>query len=168
MDTGTYLGVNFSPSSVAMVQRYMKDNKIPNPVKAQKIHSTVIYSRKFLPNLKPITRFQHDLIAKFDEFVVWKTTPPEGSTQEPWNCLVMKLTCPGLVSLHNQYMKEHGATYDYDQYSPHLTLSYNIGDFDIKHLPVLTDNIEIIGEYVEDLDLDWAAATGTKIISNVL
>lgn len=156
---GTYAGVRYSNESVTAITKYIKDNNIPNPVATHKMHTTLLYSRKFLPKYKPQGKLTPPLKATFDSFVVWETTPPD-PTQEPWNCLVMKLKCPALVELHKKYMKEHQATYDYDEYSPHITLSYNIGDLDVGRLPNFDVVLEIVEEYGEDLELDWAETKG--------
>ena len=158
---GTYAGVNYSPKSVKAITDYIKEHDIPNPINPKKIHTTLLYSRKFLPNYKPQGKLTPPLKATFDCFVVWKTTPPDPN-QEPWNCLVMKLKCPELVERHKKYMKEHQATYDYDEYSPHVTLSYNIGDLDVGHLPNFDVVLEIVEEYGEDLELDWAETKGVS------
>ncbi len=158
---GTYAGVNYSPESVQAIETFNKKHNIPNPIAPGKIHTTLLYSRKFLPNYKPQGTLSTPLTATFDSFVVWKTTPPNPN-QTPWNCLVMKLKCPELVELHKKYMDEHQATYDYDEYSPHVTLSYNIGDLDVKHLPDFTEQLIIVEEYGEDLALDWAETKGVS------
>ena len=50
-------------------------------------------------------------------------------------------------------MQKYDLTYSYDEYIPHITLSYDIGDFDISKLNVkdLPSNFTINTEYKEDL-----------------
>jgi 2'-5' RNA ligase len=62
-------------------------------------------------------------------------------------------------------MKKHDATYDFPEYKPHITLSYDIGDLDEKNLPDIGKYVDEIGideEYGEDLDLNWAKNKGVK------
>lgn len=158
---GTYAGVKYSPESVEALQKFMKHHKIPNPIAPNKIHTTLLYSRKYLPNYKPQGMLKYPLKARFKEYVVWKTSPPDPK-QEPWNCLVMKIDCPELEKLHKKYMEEHDAEYDYDEYHPHITLSYNIGNLDVTHLPPFDGHLDIVEEYGENLNLDWANTHGTK------
>jgi hypothetical protein len=158
---GTYAGVRYSPESIEAVQTFLKEHSIPNPVADDKIHTTLLYSRKFLPNYEPKGKLAKPMQAKFHQYDVWKTSPQD-ETQEKWNCLVMKLKCPELEALHKQYMDEHKATYDYPVYTPHVTLSYNIGDYDITKLPNFTAPLHITEEYGEELNLDWANTHGTK------
>jgi len=71
---------------------------------------------------------------------------------------VLTYDCPELIDRHNALMKEHGATFDYDEFKPHVTLSYDVGrEFDTKKLPVADiGDINVIDEYSEELNLDWA------------
>lgn len=158
---GTYAGVNYSPETIEHIQTFLKKYKVPNPVAPEKIHTTVLYSRKFLPDFEPRGMLEEPMEAKFMGYHVWKTSPTDKTT-EPWNCLIMKINCPELKDLHEKYMKEHEATYDYDKYDPHITLSYNIGNFNIDNLPKFDFPLEIVEEYSEDLNLNWAETHGTK------
>ena len=71
------------------------------------------------------------------------------------NILVLLLDAPSLVDRHNQIMNDHKGSYDYPEYIPHVTISYDVKDFcldnfdlnyfsDIMFVPIL--------EYAEPLD----------------
>lgn len=154
---GTYAGVRFSQDTKDAVNKFLKDNNIPKPVNVEKLHTTLLYSRKHLPNYKPAGKLEAPLVGTPDELVVWKTQGDNG--QEQSNCLVMKYTCPKLVQRHKDLMEEHDATFDYAEYNPHITLSYDIGDLDITKLQDVKKTIrsvDIVEEYAESLSLDWA------------
>ena len=161
---GTHAGVHFDTATNKAIHRYMSDNKVPNAIGADKLHTTLLYSRKYLPNYVAKGKYDPPIIAKPGEFVVWNTKPANPD-DKPARCLVVKINCPDLVARHNELMKKHGATYDFDKYETHITLSYDIGDTDIDHLPPLSDTIKeikIIDEYSENLDLSWAKTKGSK------
>lgn len=158
---GTYSGIKPSKESVEKLEAWMEKNKIPTPVKSNKLHVTILYSRKYLPNYKAAGKIDTPYKAKVKEFAVWKTTP-EDPTEEKKNCLIVKLDCPELIKRHKLLMKEHGATFDYDDYTPHITLSYDIGDLNVKKLATIDFDIEFDNEYQEDLNLNWAKTKGTK------
>lgn len=158
---GTYSGVKASKDTQEKIKKYLEDNKVPTPVKTEKLHTTILYSRKYLPNYKPAGKLDTPYKAKPVEFMVWKTTP-EDPKEEKTNCLILKLDCPKLIQRHKELMKEHGATFDYETYTPHITLSYNIGDLDVSKLPKIDFDIEFDTEYIEDLNLNWAKTKGTK------
>ena len=151
---GTYAGVKFKTASINNVETYIKNNKIPNPVPGDKLHTTLLYSRKHCPNYKPLTTYDAPLIGTPTEFDVWESQADNDGKKS--RCLVLEYDCKGLDDRHSELMKEHDATYDYDEYKTHITLSYDVGDMDIKDLPKFTDDLEIDGEYSEDLNLTWA------------
>jgi len=158
---GIYAGVKPSQETKENLADYMEDNKIPLPVKADKLHTTILYSRKHLPNYKPAGKLDVPYVGKTVGFTVWKTTP-EDPNEEKANCLVLKFKCPALVKRHEELMKEHGATFDYDKYETHITLSYDIGDLDVSKLPEVDFDLEFDTEYLEELNLNWAKTKGTK------
>lgn len=151
---GTFVGVHLSKKSKDALAEAAAKMKVPNKLRRDKMHATLIYSRKYLPEFKAKGKFDEPLTATPDKLEIFPSQ--DGNS----NVLVVRLDAPDLVKRHKEIMKEHGATYDFDEYKPHITLSYNVGDFDpdahdIKeHMDDPT--IEIVDEYQEDLDLDWA------------
>jgi len=61
----------------------------------------------------------------------------------------------------HQTTLDHGATYDFPEYIPHVTLSYNVGDdLSEENLDKLTNKyggtvLKISKEYMQDLDPNW-------------
>jgi hypothetical protein len=55
-------------------------------------------------------------------------------------------------------MDNSDATYDFPEYLPHISLSYNVGDLKPGDLgdPTEIGDIEIVDEYTEQLNTDWA------------
>lgn len=152
---GTYAGVRFDTATNKAIHQYLKDNKIPNSPRADKLHSTLLYSRKYLPDYKPAGNVS--MTGAPTKFETWKQTEDPTKT-----CLVLQYDCPTLVARHKALMKEHGATYDHDEYKPHVTFSYDIGDMDANSLPPFANKLNIVQEYGTDLDLAWAKTKGTK------
>jgi len=146
---GTYAGVRFDDDTVKALIKFCKDEKIPNSVPPEKLHTTVLYSRKFLPGYKPAKNT--DMVGTVGQLELWPS-------QEGVSCLVLVYSCPKLTKRHLMLLKKHDATYDYE-YKPHVTLSYDVGDWTEKDLPKVPselDKLIINKEYTEDLDLDWA------------
>ena len=160
---GTYAGVRFDDDTKKAINDYISDNNIPNGVANSKLHTTLLYSRKYLPDYKA----QGDIEPPFEgtptKLEVWQSQPDEDGNKS--NCLIMTYDCPDLIQRHKELMDEHKASYDYDEYKPHVTLSYDIGDMDIKELPDISKAIKKVGinkEYQEDLNLSWAKDNSTK------
>jgi hypothetical protein len=152
---GTYAGVHFSDATKGALSEFAKKNKIPKALGKEHYHTTLLYSRKHLPNYKPMGKYDSPMKGVAQEFEVWPAEPDENGKVK--NCLVLKYSCPELYQRHHKLMLQHGATYDYDEYKPHVTLSYDVGKFDISKLPTFSGNLEIVEEYHEDLQTSgWA------------
>lgn len=146
---GIYVGVKYSDESVKALKKIIKELKLPNEVPSSKIHTTIIYSRKYVPNIE-INDVIENTTAKPKKLIVF-------NTQENKRALVVELDCGYLLDRHNQIMQEYKTTYDYDTYTPHITLSYDIGDLEFNY--EFDDNLslELVKEYKEDLILNWKA-----------
>lgn len=153
-EKGTYAAVKLSNKTNKAIVKYIKDNDIPNAIKPEKLHTTLLYSRKHLPDYEPAGEYEEAMHGKPIGFEKWPSQPDDDGKVAM--CLVLKYTCPELVDRHKFLMKEHGATYDYDEYNPHVTFSYDVGGMQCKDLPKFEEDIEIIEEYAEELNLDWA------------
>jgi len=146
-ETGSYAAVKFDPETVKALEAYQYDNNIANPLSPDEFHSTVMFSKKYIPEFKTLGQ-----IPNWDgDFKEWDIF---GSDEE--NALVLKYDCHELSERFDQIMKEYDATWDYRSFTPHITLSYNVGDLDISQLPPYNGPIVIISEYSNDLDEGWA------------
>lgn len=145
---GTYAGVKFDSNTVDALVKFCKDAKIPNCLPSEKFHTTLLYSRKFLPDYKPAT--DTNLVGTPVGLEIWPS-------QDGNSCLVLVYSCPKLTARHLKLLKQHDTTHDYE-YKPHITLSYDIKDWtkkDLPEIPATLNKIVINKEYGEDLDLDW-------------
>jgi hypothetical protein len=159
-DKGTYAGLRVALQSCMAINEYINENKIPlhRSDKEQRLHVTLLHSKKYLPDYESAGNvFYECKPTKFDIF----------PTQEGRNGLVLLLDCPALVQRHKTLMKKHRAVFDYDEYIPHVTFSYDVGDLDLNTLPPFTTTIFLNEEYGEELDIDWLATTN-KLSENVL
>lgn len=145
--SGTYVGVKLDDESCDRLKKLCKELGVPNRVPRDKLHSTIIYSRKHVPDLKA-DNSSYPIEAtsiKLDIF----------DTKDKKRALVLKIKCKELVKKHNNIMSEYDATYDYDEYIPHVTISYNCGDFNISDFKGELPTVTFSSEYVEDLVLNW-------------
>jgi hypothetical protein len=156
--TGTYAAVRFSQKTIDKIKHFCKENGVKNVLRSSKLHTTLLYSRKHLPDYTGQGKIDPAWIGTPTELDVWNTRS-EDKDKPSTRCLVLKYKCKELEDRHTFLMDEHGATYDFPDYQPHISLSYDIGDADIEDLRgALKDfgDIEIVLEYSDDLDLDWA------------
>ncbi len=156
---GTYAAVKFDPATKAAIEKWVENNEVPNPLDFSKLHCTLLYSRKYCPDYEPQGEIDPPWVGTPTGLEVWESRG-KLRDEDPKRCLVMTFDCDKLHDRHKELMDEHEATYDFPSYKTHVTLSYDIGDFDEKTLPNIAEAIKellIVEEYGEDLDLDWAA-----------
>ena len=145
--TGTYVAVTYSDETVKEILRWAKEQGIPNLLKPESIHTTLIYSRKELPDFVP----HGDIEVKLSKEARLHVFENPGE-----RVLVMKVDPTWLVARNEAITSIHGAEYDHDEYIPHISLSYDIGDFVVSNKPfTLKKAPVIINEYKEALNFDY-------------
>ena len=147
LNKGLYVGVKFKGTK-ELYERFVKDNNIDNPVEYDDLHVTIIYSTKYDDfNIYDYTPGD-DFGVSFDGYKIFKT-------KDGTKALVMKLDGDVFKEAHGQMMKNQDLDYSYDEYIPHMTISYDF-DGDVSKLKAPKFDLEFGDFYKEDLDLDWA------------
>jgi len=144
---GTYASVKYDEHSTEQLYQFCKDNNIPKPLRRDKYHSTLIYSSNHLPEFKAQSKVRW--YANPIGFETWAST---SNSDKVTQCLVMRIECKELTDRFNYIMDNYDAIYDFDEYKPHITLSYDVGDdFEIDDLKYTGDPLVITSEHTEDL-----------------
>lgn len=163
MGEGTYAGWYFDSKSKTIINNLQNTLGIPNLTPKDKLHVTLLFSRKFLPNYKPLGKV--NIKVQISDFKVFET-------EDKKYVLVAVLKGVGdknpLIERHKELMVKHEATFDYEVYTPHVTLSYDVGPgFNFEKLKSLEVE-KIIGqflnlneEYSEGLDLNWSVESSS-------
>lgn len=136
MAAGTYAALKVLDPSAARIYEYIKHNNLPQGFEdRQALHCTVIWSKRECPNM----------VHEYD--VVHRARPAglhvfhsEGKKR-----LVLMLDAPTVVERHKTLMREHKAEYMWDEFHPHVTIAYDIGEFDWWKLPPINFDI-ILGD----------------------
>lgn len=156
---GTYVGAKFSTATLARLKKFIDRHDIPNGLTKTDMHTTIIYSRKHVPDLDVAGKLKPRWVGKPEKLEVFKT-------RSGLNALVLRYSCPEQAAKHKHIMDSTDATYDFPKYKVHLTLSYDIGDYDTDKLKDMS--LESIGDiiitelYEEELNLDWNAKATKK------
>lgn len=152
-EVGTYVAIKWGDSHREEIVKWAKDQGIPNVLNSDEIHTTLIYSRVGFKHSCSSTDFDTDI--SDGEFHVF-TNEKLGH-----KALVMKFKSKTLSNRHNEIMKNNPkAVYDFPEYIPHITLSYDVEDFDVSKLDYkslsdyLGGTIENGVEYTEDLNIE--------------
>lgn len=142
---GRYVAVKYNTETATQIQQIQQLRKVPFPVKPEKLHTTIHYSRKWFhwENSKQLEH-SYDAIGTLK---VWNT--------KYGNTLVMLLSGPAAdyMTQRHKVGRVLGAEYDFEEYIPHITLSYNVGSVQFntdEKIPLLLN----FTEYDEPLDDD--------------
>lgn len=148
---GTYVSCDYDLLTAEKLATWCVENLIPQPLSADKYHSTLLYSRKPVPTAQ-------EIVDKVDKEIELQ---PVGfkmfdSKEDPsFKALVIELKAPQLIALHEKLIAA-GGTHDYDDYTPHVTVSYNAPrDLDVSMLKLPNFKVKIKGFKVEPLNLNW-------------
>jgi 2'-5' RNA ligase len=151
---GTYVAVKYNPWCILKLISLAKEFEVPNILDEADYHTTLIYSTIYADNVEVLENIRYIGIPK--EFEIWKS-------QSGKNCLVLKINSLPMVQRHDELMQRYGFNYGFPEYQPHITLSYDVGDWagleEINKVISLNKFYYMVvttHEYTEDLQLDWA------------
>lgn len=143
IDGGRYVGLHFNDETKQMLKKIVDDEQIPSPTTTDDLHITVAYSKNDnFDDYSVSGKMEDPICAKIKSFDIF---PGQGGN----NCLVAKLDCPGCTKLHNR-TRELGANYDYDEYIPHITLSYDVGDVNKNYIKQLNNKYKGMEIYADE------------------
>lgn len=141
---GTYVCLNLCEQSRDALHDWVDEYKIPNPADPKQYHSTVIYSRKGVPSVAGY-RFKLPVKGKIVRWDVF----PNGDKK----CLVAVVESPDMIKYHEAIRERYGATHDFEEYTPHVTVSYDYGN---RAVPLAVPKFNLLYDSVkvEPLDKD--------------
>jgi hypothetical protein len=148
---GLYGAVRFSEATKKNLVEYCNKYVGEGCVPADKLHATVVYSRRPV-NYKPLGELAEPVVIPPSKYQLGLL----GDT----DCLVLLFQSAWLTNRH-MAARNLGASYDYQEYRPHVTLHYACP----KHihpaqLPLPDFPLEIVEEYTKPLNEDWKKSAG--------
>lgn len=145
---GSFIGISISPKSKEDIFDVIKELKLPSHIKKSDLHITLIYSKKKISKQEWNT----------GKISIDETATPIklGWLGEDKDCLVILLKSDYLVKRNKYITKTYGAISDYDKYTPHITLAYNLENYNIPANIKLPNKLELVEEYYNDLEEDWS------------
>jgi 2'-5' RNA ligase len=129
---GTYVALEMSQESKDMLDNFVQTNLgLSERVDKKTYHITVIYSRTPVPSAEALLHMNTSIPVEAQP-VSYEIFPTKNDGQ----CLVMRVICPYATRINSQLGNE-GATSDYDDYKPHITIAYDIKEkVDANSLPI--------------------------------
>lgn len=138
---GTYVACKFSDETLDFIQRIQEELRLPNPVPRDELHSTIVYSRVYVPF---ILDDSPEHLADSCYLRIFET--PEK------NFLVLAYDSPYMQKRHAYGQILGSSAHDFDEYIPHITIAKDIGPLKYEgsyDFPIVTTH-----EYVEELRQD--------------
>lgn len=150
--SGVYAGVHFSEESKDEIMEMIKEMGLPNAVKRDSLHCTVLYSETPLDHFDVVadtTEINPSFKASISHFEAFDT--------DDGTCLVAVISSPRLFILHHTLKSASGAEHSYPTYTPHITLSYDCPDAKsyLNKTPSVR-SVEVIELYAQPRVDDWA------------
>jgi 2'-5' RNA ligase len=129
---GTYVSLEMSQESRDLLDNFVEMNLgLSERVDKKTYHITVIYSRTPVPSAEQLMHMNTSIPVEA-QAVGYEIFPTKNDGQ----CLVMRIICPYATRINSQ-LNAAGATSDYPDYKPHITIAYNIKEqVDPNSLPV--------------------------------
>jgi phage-related protein (TIGR01555 family) len=137
---------------------WAKRQGFAEPLTADDLHVTVLYSRRPVDWLKAGTSWEQ----KEDGTLV---VPPGGARMvEPLGdkgAVVLLFNSSALAWRHEQLIRDIGASHDFSEYQPHVTITYaGAGEMDLAEVEPYRGQLIFGPEIFEEVDPDWAPKAG--------
>lgn len=118
---GLYACVKYDQATKDWIESIGKQLRVPNLIPKDDFHTTIQYSRADVPGYE-VDGSMGGKVANSGSIYFEKFKKPD----QP-SCLVMRFDSP-VLQLRHDYGRLLGASYDFSQYKPHITLSYDVPD----------------------------------------
>ena len=138
-----YVAVHLSSETEEQVRWYCAEN-MPGMKINDDLHSTLIFSKK--PKEERLKRKQFKWEWKFKKF---------SKFWDDWASIVIELDSEDMKGYNRELVKENWFISDFDEYLPHISISYEWQDIDIDNLPPLDIVYNLEHDFIEDIDDEY-------------
>lgn len=151
-----YVRRDLMPASAKALAAWAKANGFATTLKPEDMHVTVLYSKQAVDPMKMGeawgTETNGDLIIK--------RGGPRALEQFDGGAVVLQFASWSLVSRHADMVRA-GASHDFEEYLPHVTISYAAPEgMDLTKIKPFDGELHFGAEIFEPLDLDWKSKIG--------
>ena len=148
---GTYVALEMQDDSKRELDEFITGHLSLNErTDPNEYHITVTYSTMPVPYAEKYKKQNPNIFCRANAIGYDLFTTKDGG-----KCLVLRVDCT-LAELINKDMSLNGATSNYPEYHPHITICYNYtGDSDVSNLPIPDFHIFFDELTVKPLDLEF-------------
>ena len=147
---GVYISVKLSEETELAVkeyqEKYLKGQKINTD-----LHCSLIYSKK--PQVEEIEPAEYTAVGTFKEFNLFG---------ENKDALVAEINSQDLLKRNEALVQEYKFISEFDDYKPHITLSYSVENLDLNLLPAMDFAFKFQDEAIESLDTNWGSSSEAR------
>lgn len=133
---------------------WAKSQGLKTTLEPDDLHVTITYSKT--PMIWPQPETEKLIITESGDRSVEKLGDK--------GALVLRFESPTLQRRHSE-MREQGASFDFDKFLPHVTLTYNSEDVDAEFIEPFQGEIILGGEIFEDVNENFAEEITEKEVS---
>lgn len=141
---------------------WAKSQGIATTLEPDDMHVTVIYSKEpFSREYTQMVEHQEEAPMYYGNHVVRGGKRSVERLGENGEAIVLKIECPKMASEHYGF-RAMGASSDWPDYKPHITISWQADDFDETQAEPFGGDIVLSDIYVSLLDEDWKSKVTEK------
>jgi hypothetical protein len=137
--------------------KWAKAQGFKTTLAATDMHVTVLFSRQAVDPLK----MGETWTSEDDGGLRIKPGGPRAVEKLGDSAVVLLFVSDSLSWRHRQ-MVEAGGSHDFDEYQPHVTLTYDPGEVDLDQIKPFAGELRFGPEIFEPLDLDWKSKIGEE------
>lgn len=148
---GTYVALQMDKNSRELLDHFVEMNLgLDERIDPETYHITCCYSRTPVPAAENLMKAT-SAVAKAVQYEVFPT-------KDSGDCLVLRVESES-ASYLNDWLKKHGATSDFADYKPHVTICYDYkGTKDVSQLPLPPFPLHFDSLVVDPLDPQFVPA----------
>jgi len=137
---------------------WAKRNGFKSTLKASDMHVTIAFSRKPVDWIKAGTTWASD---EDGNLTIKPGGPRIVEPLGPKGAVVLHFASNDLVWRHEDIRRSTGASWDWDDYQPHITITYEgADDVDLSQIKPFSGKIELGPEVFEEVVEDWEKGKG--------
>lgn len=143
---GLFIGLKILEKDLEDIKNFQETIKLKNPVKSEEMHCTLFTTTADFNYISNI-----NLPIEIQDFRLGKI-----KTQTDVDCLVLYFRSEILKNQHDLIKNKFNVMPYYEEFIPHITLSYDCGSFEIEEINIkeYIKKITFTKEYVQDLKFE--------------